>query len=167
MIDARVPYFCRPERIVALGVAVAGWLETPFRAASAAPGPGGGVDCVRLAEALLRETGAIPAVAFPRYRIDSGSHLDQSPLLDFLRGPQLHDHLLEISLDAPRLPGDVLVIRAGRTPYHLGVAVSTEGDFVHVLAGREVTLATLRDATYGERLRAVFRPVVERGEAAP
>lgn len=158
-MNGRVPYFSTPERVAVLQVHVTGWLETPFRANSAAPGPRGGVDCVRLGEALLRGAGAIPGVQFPRYRIDSGSHLDQSPLLDFLRGEQLADCLEEIALGSPSLPGDLFVIRAGRTPYHLGIGTSTEGDFCHVLVGREVTLATLKDATYGDRLRAVFRPV--------
>lgn len=173
MSATAVPYFADPTHAAALAVHAAGWERTPFRARSAVPGPRGGVDCVRLAEALLRGAGAVPAVDWPDYRIDSGSHLERSPLLEFLRGragpssAALAKVLRPVRPDRALLAGDVLVLRYGRVPYHLGVALGgPDGHFVHVVTGREVEIADRRDATFARRLQAVFRSFASNGAGA-
>ncbi len=158
-----------PEQIAILRSEAERWRGTPFRARSRACGPRGGADCIQYVFALVRATDAVPDVEFPRYRIDSGSHLATSPLLEFLRGQAQHPdsvrvsaYLEERSKDDPVEPGDVIVFEEGRTAFHAGVVLTADGDFTHVLIGRGVTISSLRDSTYADRLQAVFRPVARK-----
>ena len=162
-----------PDQIEILHAEAARWRGTPFRARSCACGPRGGVDCVRYVAALLHAAGVIPAVGdFTRYRIDGGHHLSSSPLLDFLRGraasadsPRVAACLEEQRKGEAVAPGDLIVYTEGRTEYHAGIVLTTEGDFTHVLIGYGVKESSLRDSTYADRLQAVFRPVATKEES--
>ncbi|MBV9659285.1 MAG: C40 family peptidase [Verrucomicrobia bacterium] len=163
------PFFSDASRLAALAIAAAHWQGTPFRENSSAPGAGGGVDCLHLAEELYAASGATPRFTFPRERMDTGLHVDGSKILAYLRGEWTADPQsaqlaaifseIETANSDDVLAGDLLVFRVGRSAHHLGIAVNDDGDFIHCLKPAGVTFASLHDATFARRLQAVFRPI--------
>lgn len=166
MTTEPLPYFRFDLRVSALQAQAARWLGTPFRVGSAAPGPGGGVDCVRLAEALLAESGATPRFRFPHSTVHRTSLDQESPFAAWLEG-RVDDPQSAVlagifrRVAAPARAGDLLLISAGRY-FHLVVAVS-DTEFANCLQGVGVFLSRLDDPTYADRIEAIYRPF----EAAP
>ncbi len=144
------------------------WEGTPFVAYSKAKGPGGGVDCVRLCEAIMVATGAAEPFEFPQTPMDFTLHSDRSLVLEYLRGAYAGDlkqskRLSRMFKEIPMpigyltiIPGDLLAFRVGRAVNHLTVALDHER-FIHCLRPIGTVVATLQDSTFAPRLHAVFR----------
>lgn len=150
-------WYNTPTRISFLGDAARRWLRTPFRENSAVRGTGGGVACHNLAASLYFETGCMACFDVPRGRVR-----------DFLKtgaGEAIVDYLdahltgrFAAVKDEPPLPGDLIVMREGRTAKHVGVVLAG-GYFVHVLRPLGgVLLSRLDDSTY-QPLVAIRRPL--------
>lgn len=79
-------FFSDPARVAQLRAEIDSWLETPFHAYSKAKGRTGGVDCIRLNEAIAVALGVVEPFEFPRVPMDFTQHNDRSIVLEFLRG---------------------------------------------------------------------------------
>lgn len=132
-----------------------GWIGTRF--VLRARIKGAGVDCVNLAAGILEGAGYPGTFTdLPLYRCDSGSHASDSALIAwFLARPEFR----RLPVADELLPGDMLCFRVGRVAHHLGVSLGGP-EFVHAMIGLGVRAATVRDATWGKRLVAIFRPIV-------
>jgi len=115
-----------PANVDKLRDVMRSWRGTPFRENHAMKGVG--VDCVRFAEAVHRETGAIAeAVKFPAYK----PYGKGAEWLDLLYAeldlvPKLEKFLWPGNIEYPQLktillPGDVLVFSSGAAFHHLAV----------------------------------------------
>lgn len=147
-------WYSSPARIFDLESAATGWLGTPFRENSAAIGPGGGVSCHNLVAELYFESGFMPRFPVPTGRARAMIHGAADGLLtqiDSLLGARLSP----IDLSETPLPGDLIVMRAGRIFLHLGIVV-TQRHFVHVVRQQGVLLSPLADTTY--KIAAIRRP---------
>lgn len=79
-------FFSEPALIDALRAEIDSWLGTPFHAGSQARGRTGGVDCIRLCEAIMIAVKVVEPFTFPRVPMDFTQHQDRSIILEFLRG---------------------------------------------------------------------------------
>jgi hypothetical protein len=170
-------FFDDPDRVAQLRAEIDSWLETPFHAYSKAKGRTGGVDCIRLNEAIAIALGVVEPFEFPRVPMDFTQHNDRSITLEFLRGEyRLEDGTIDpqstrlaaryAELDhsafpTPRsefspLPGDLVTFKVGKAVNHLGT-VYDEARFVHCLKGIGTVLSRFDDDTYAKRLHTVFR----------
>ncbi len=123
------------------------WLNTPFHANAMAPGPGGGVDCIHLAQAWLLHIGLIhQPLDLPPYATDWGIHSPHTETLfrSFLNSPTLQGKLTELpykdSIDSfnhsavsdPHspvpCPGDLIAFRTGTSIGHLGILLEPSGN---------------------------------------
>lgn len=141
------------------------WIGTPFH--PFAEVKGSGVDCIHLIAAIYRETGFIQDFNPPSYSIGGGSHQDSSQIEAYIRGlpnlPLIFEHgqcCVEClpALWPQLLPGDLLLFQIGRVTHHTGM-VTRSPRFIHSMHGYGVTQARLTDATFGTRLRRVYRPM--------
>lgn len=80
------PFFADPARVAQLQKEIDSWLGTPFHAGSKAKGRTGGVDCIRLNEAIAIALGVVEPFNFPRVPMDFTQHNERSIVLEFLRG---------------------------------------------------------------------------------
>lgn len=169
-------YFDSPERLSKLREATALLVGTPFFPNSEAPGPGGGIDCVRTLNFLYRYCGSIVQIDIPRQKMDHGRHSDRSLLIEaFETWPELKERFACVwkrttepeadALNAVRdqlLPGDALCFLAGKVPHH-GGAMLEGGDFLHTLRRDGVHTMRLDAVLRGWRvlgyLAAVYRPI--------
>jgi cell wall-associated NlpC family hydrolase len=129
------------------------WLGTPFHAHAGIKSVG--VDCVNLAAEIYKEAGLLRHCQFPAYAIDAGQHRQDSMLLGWLDHSPSFEHVEE-----GREVGDLFCFRFGRSAHHLGICAGG-GKFIHALLRRSVRYACLDDPTYGRRLVATYRPVIE------
>lgn len=137
------------------------WLGTPFFPHMAQRGVG--CDCVQLARAIYVEAGHAPdSVTFPPYSLDGGNHLNKSIVVSFLEECGLFscawDHKIDVAISPSSQPGDLLTFQIGRVPHHVGIAVGG-GKFINSIRGYGVIECDITDATWGSRLRSVWRPV--------
>jgi hypothetical protein len=79
-------FFRDPSRVTALHAEIDSWLGTPFHPNSRAKGRTGGVDCIRLNEAIAVAVGVVEPFEFPRVPMDFTQHQERSITLEFLRG---------------------------------------------------------------------------------
>lgn len=56
------------------------------------------------------------------------------------------------------VPWDLLGLRLGHVIHHLGICVDP-GEFIHVIEGQGVAIASIYDATWWSRLAAIWRPL--------
>jgi cell wall-associated NlpC family hydrolase len=148
-------WYNTPARIAALVSSALPWEGTPFRENSAALGPGGGVSCHNLVAELYFESGFLPRFAVPTGRARAMVHGAPDGLLhrlDSILGGKLAT--LDPATEKP-LPGDLLIMRMGKTLLHLGT-VLPRNQFVHVMRGHGVMLSPLADSTY--KIAALRRP---------
>jgi cell wall-associated NlpC family hydrolase len=142
------------------------WDRTPFFPNSCAPGPGGGVDCVNLMNAIYATCACIPRQRIPSHVMDYGQHADRSLLIEaFETWPDLKARFVRLEDCSPAniIPGDALCFLAGKVPHHGGVMLIAD-EFIHAYASNEgVHRTQLAAAIRGKkilgRLAAVFRPI--------
>lgn len=170
-LDARIKrwprwFFSNPEAVVKLRAAAIALRDTPFRAFSNAPGRGGGMDCVAFAEALHVAAGVVAPFAFPRTSKDYSRHVHNDKVLNYLRG-NVDDHQsrmlnaifaeLDHKLaDFGFMPGDVIIMKAGRGQWHLPVMLDAR-TFVQCAYPDGVSEADITQPDYADAIVAVFR----------
>lgn len=148
-------WYNSPARIASLDTAAHRWLGTPFRENSAACGKGGGVSCHNLAAALYFETGCMACFDVPRGSVrDFLKPGSRNAIIDYIDAHLLGRFAIADGEDP--LPGDLIVMRMGRTALHMGV-VLPGGAFIHVLVFRGAMISRLDDSTY-QPLAAIRRP---------
>jgi hypothetical protein len=144
------------------------WIGTPFMPFSKAKGKFGGIDCVGLAEEIMRNVGASPEFHFPRTSADYQGHAFGDRILEYFRGtgpdPQsalVAARVVELlvidgePVDDP-MPGDLLVLRHGEL-FHLPIVIDSERHFVNALPRLGVVRGTLQDSTFKSHFIAMFR----------
>jgi cell wall-associated NlpC family hydrolase len=189
-------YFDNPVLARKLAVEALSWVGTPFREyyqdqieAGRAElkqmfpdrpmpdikGPGGGIDCIGLAQEIFARIGATDPWKFPREPADYQSHRLGDKVLDWLRGraddtqsKRLAELFVELEIpeeailadaETPRdffKPGDVLVMRSGSL-FHMPLIYDDDLNFVNALPRMGVVEGTIQDSTYSIHLVAVFR----------
>ncbi|MDR1789661.1 MAG: C40 family peptidase [Opitutaceae bacterium] len=148
------PFFSTPERLEKLRQVAATWEGTPFFAHACVKGEG--VDCVRLAHAILHECGGVPPVDFPAYTIDHTHHADRSQLLPFLlNDPALAGRLRMVPLIQIQ-PGDIVACQVGHADHHLAVLLP-DGYLIHALERAGVTLTHKTDTSLAKRALYAMR----------
>lgn len=148
------PYFSTDARRAALWTCAKSWEGTPFFAHAASKGHG--VDCVRLAEAILHECGAIPALTLPAYALDHALHSTRTQLLRFmLDEPLLENRIIFVPLADVR-PGDIYGLRSGRLDHHVGLALPW-AKVVHAIEGRGVVIHNADDPPFAKRVLYCLR----------
>lgn len=167
-------WFNSPERIAALEFKAGKWIGTPFFANSSMPGPGGGVSCQKLVAAIYRECGCcnveVPEVAMSHARFNRNSLMEEfmSGLSEFskldLAGmrplPPLSTEE-RVSAGALTLEaGDLIGFRIGKAIHHMGIVLPSQM-FIHAMSGYGTVLSALSDGTWGARVGAVWRPLLE------
>lgn len=139
------PFFQSPERRARLAAEAAKLVGTPFALHRS--------DCIHLSARLLMNCGHLREFTPPAYTLDGGTHNQSSLVIDWLRA---HPQFAEID-DAP-VAGDVVCLKFGRVPFHVGVMV-TERKFLHTYVNVPAYQARIDDPTFSRRLQAVFRPM--------
>lgn len=129
------------------------WLGTPFYPHMAQKKVG--ADCVHLALAIYKACKVLPAdVELPDYSLGNSDHLDRSIVIHWLASSRWfapHDGMPE--------PGMLITLKVGRVEHHVGISVGP-GKFVHSVRNYGVIESDLRDSTWKDRLRSVWRPVL-------
>jgi cell wall-associated NlpC family hydrolase len=156
-------FFQNQEAVAALRAEAATWIGTPFRAHSKAKGRSGGVDCIRLCEAIVVKVGLTEPFEFPKTPMDFSMHQERSIVLEFLRGeaddPQsatLARIFEQLGPEGPVMPGDLLAFKIGRAVHHLAIAID-DVQFIHCFRGIGTVYGNLSDSTYASRLHSIFR----------
>ena len=173
-------YFDDPERAAALHREARSWIGTPFREcyhdfSTDVKGAGGGVDCVGLAQEIMRRVGAVDKFVFEREPADYQPHQSGDKILEWLRGNvadpesvrlgaifeelEIPDAVTDPDAPTPRdffKPGDICVLRHGSL-FHLPVIYDDDLHFVNALPRLGVVEGTIQDSTYSSHLVAVFR----------
>jgi cell wall-associated NlpC family hydrolase len=129
------------------------WLGTPFHPHACIAGVG--VDCAHLVVSILKETGAIEGWELPSYTMDGGDHRDSSLVTEWLESHPRFECLQE---GEPVQMGDLVCIRLGRVPHHVGL-VTGLNRFIHAMRHYGVLESQLDDPTFAKRLTATYRPV--------
>jgi len=128
------------------------WIWTPFFPNSNTAGPKGGVSCQKLASALYAESGfasiEVPEVAMSHARFSRVSLMEE--WMD--KRPEFCRVWCGLHV------GDLLGFRIQKAVHHMGVLVAA-GTFIHCLDGIGTVYGNLKDATWGTRLAAVWRPL--------
>jgi cell wall-associated NlpC family hydrolase len=149
-------FFNTIERRAALLNAALAWRDTPFAPHAAVKGAG--VDCVHLVAGILQEVGALPAIEWPRYALDSGVHAKESALLGWLDQCPEFERIADFKSPlASGTPGDVICFNLGLSEHHIGLMLDAQR-FIHVLPQRRVIVSSLNESYYGRRVTAVYRP---------
>lgn len=153
------PFYSAPDRLAALRSAAARWLGTPFRASSRVCGPGGGVDCVRLAYAVHLEAGAFEPFEVGSLPLDWHRHHDESGILAFFGQEHVRSRLKMYDPEDTPAEGDLVTVRIGRCDHHLGTVVDLGGGpgLLHVPIGGVVGLWALPLTTPGARVSGFWR----------
>lgn len=147
-------WFNTIERLDALESAAQRWKGTPFRENSAVCGRGGGVSCHFLSAQLYFESGCLERFDVPLGRVRQFLHGAGDAMIEFIDA-----HLPErfaVADREPLLPGDLFVLREGRTAKHIGTCLEN-GYFVHVLRPMGVLLSRVDDSSY-QPIAAIRRP---------
>lgn len=144
----------RFEQQKALMDAAIRWLQTPFRKASCALR--GGVDCVRLANIVYKEsgfdTGFDPKKV--KYSLDGGRHRKNSKVIEWI---EKSGHFDRVFVKKPEI-GDLIVFKIGGVGHHVGVMVNLV-NFVHCIKHHGTILSLFDDTTWKSRVEAVYRPM--------
>ncbi len=156
-------YYSTPERVARLDAEVRKWIGTPFRGASAVPGPLGGVDCVGLTAAVHAGAGACPEQTFRRVPLDWHLHHEFSAILDFFRRPEVHSRLQQIRGVENCRHGDLMTVRVGLCEHHLGTYLD-DGlgrHLLHVTVGGTVQRWSIGAPGLAGRVASVWRILEE------
>jgi hypothetical protein len=119
-------FYSDPENCLILKRVIRSWQGTPFRENHARKQVG--VDCVRFAEAVHRETGALPeAVNFPEYKAYGKGEqwlnmlTEQLDEIDQLEWVFSRNEEGAVDFKKLLMPGDVLVFSSGAAFHHLAI----------------------------------------------
>lgn len=132
------------------------WVGTPFVHQSCIKG--GGVDCVRFANQVLVNIGAITSAKFPAQYVYRGGG---APMRDIMEAviagvPELelvfHAEKMTVAPDIRR--GDMLMISTGNAMHHLAI-VGQPPQLWHCL--HKVSLGNIADPEVLRRLWAIYR----------
>jgi hypothetical protein len=146
-------FYDDPDHVLTLLREVDRWDGTRYSRLGAAPGPRGGVGCVRYTIALHAATGAMPEFAaeeLPVYQDDWSAHNRESLLDQWLArlgfitlGPRggIKDGPRSIVIrDPKRLRiGDILVMAPGHCTHHLATFLGTGSDGDEMTQSRKPT----------------------------
>jgi cell wall-associated NlpC family hydrolase len=158
------PYFHPADRIENLDTIARSWEGTPFFAFAATRGPQGGVDCVRLAQEIMVEAGAVAREPLPEYTMDYARHTPRSALLRWLlASPSLAGRMELVPPTGKLRPGDVLALKSGRADHHLAIMIKW-GQVVHAVEDVGAITHDAADPRFTSRVVYAFR-IFER--AAP
>lgn len=168
-------YFSDAERAAALLAEMERWVGTPFFPDSCAAGPGGGVDCLRLAEELMVATGAVPTRGcFPATPMDWSLHSREDKITPWLDGTAEDPHSAVLAgifrrvyerppeadehecLPVEMMLGDLLLYRVGHCINHLGVAAG-KLSMLHVMRPLGCDLVRCDVEPFSPRLMRVYR----------
>jgi len=166
-------FFEDQDRVTLLHKEAAEWIGTPFRKFSRAKGPGGGVDCVGLCEALMIAAGLIREndFLFPRESADYQGHSPARKILKYLRGKEWRDEqstklarmFAEIELPPETgnlnpeifLAGDIVVLQK-EGQFHLPVILEGRR-FINAVPWIGVSEGDMHDPTFSTHIAALFR----------
>lgn len=156
-----IAHFASPASVALLQQRFAAWEGTPFRAHACVPGAG--VDCLRMAIAIMQECGVPLQVALPDYGLSDGAARgEEGPVMKNLRDNPLFRLVWEragAACEPVFLPGDLLCFNIGRSVHHLGI-VADARRFFHSIRDHGAIYSMLEDTTYRTRLAAVFTPLL-------
>lgn len=160
------PFFSHPERVAKLHAEADAWIGTPFHPNGSVKGAG--VSCQKLVGALMRasgfDIGSIPDGAMDWH--GGGSpierHLDLTLAGRFesILGTAVGGGSPLGCAAAPRSfqAGDIIGFWVGDAIKHVGVMVNPT-EFVHVLRHSKVAVLRTDDATWGNRITRIWRPI--------
>ncbi len=159
--ESQTPFFNSPALIDRLIFHAHKWVGTPFVAHAQIQGAG--VDCVQLAAQIYIACKVMTDFKPPTYSLQEGKHAARSKVIQWVESSGKFTPVDWASEGRVTrvpdlfLPGDLLCFQfRQRIIHHVGVKLLRDS-FIHVLEGRRVELANLRN--YRPALRAVYRPV--------
>lgn len=130
------------------------WVGTPWCDNSAVLGQG--VCCHLLIREVYRGAGWLPDLDVPAGSAAAAKWSNESPILDWFRGPGSR-WFAELPADADAImPGDTLLFTCGHVPHHLGLALVGER-VLHVTSTRGVRIVPAVRA-WRKILQHAFRP---------
>lgn len=151
------PVFADRQHQAALVSEAMTWLDTPFHAHAGIKGAG--VDCVQLALQIYLASGFLNgSVTLPTYSMDGGNHRTESQVEEWVRKSGRFIVIEPTYILADWMPGDLLGFNVGKVVHHVGLALEHQ-QFIHVMKGQDVCIATIADPTWWRRLRHVWRPM--------
>jgi len=114
------PLFEDPEKQELLRSALDGWRGTPFRSGLCQRGIG--ADCYHVIIGIYEDCGYDLAEAkTTRGSLHHGKFHASSPILDWLGSDEIAKQHIRVVDDTPPLPGDIIVLRQGRSAHHVGI----------------------------------------------
>lgn len=155
------PFFDTQEKKAAFIQEARSWIGTPFRAYAGVKRAG--TDCVHFVAACYVAAGLLKGFYPPRYRVQDGDFLSDSAIETFIdemgcfADLLLEDHYWPARVTV--MTGDCVCIQMGRVSHHVGV-VTVEDLFVHSYQTVGVVECSLRDPTWRNRVKKIYRPVV-------
>jgi cell wall-associated NlpC family hydrolase len=154
------------ERRRLIVAAALSWQGTPFRLASAAKGPGGGVDCAGLVMAVFAEVGMVMQERLPHVDPHHASHNKRSFIIDWLeRHPEIVCNISsDVTFDECHgqrgiLAGDVVCYRYGQCVHHCGIALD-ECWTIQSVYPYGVTTFDMTGPYFWRQYHATFRPIL-------
>lgn len=128
------------------------WIGTPFVAHAGVLGCG--VDCVNLVAQVYVSCGFLKEFRPPAYSMDGGKHNPKSQLVEWI------EHSGKFAkVDHPQSGDTLCFLWRGQSEHHAGLML--HGDqFMHVIQNRKVMVGSLKDRTYSQMLKAIYRPLL-------
>lgn len=158
------------QAIDRLRAAIVEWRNTPYAAGQQRAGSGGGADCVRFVDAVLRTYTQRNPPALPREAQDASLH-DPEVVRCFMRhflrsypSTALPNYFLKSSHTRFR-PGDVLALSTTTVPMHVGIVGDDPRVFWHASIEGVRSTSVQGAATSGWSLRAAYRPLLNSGDS--
>lgn len=142
----------KAEQVARINAAARSWLGTPFMPNAAVKGAG--VSCQKLVGTIYIEAGLLPpGMVIPDGDMAWGNAQTVSMVA---RAVERSGRFAVVEKWSP---GDLTGFRFGGCVHHLGIVLNAEGEFIHVLRGHGVQLASLLDAAFFSRLEKIWRPI--------
>lgn len=151
----KTPFFDTPDKKEMLIKEARLWVGTPF--VPFAMVKGAGADCIHLAAGLYLACGVFKEFKPMRYSLDEGSHCANSKILAWLN---VSSNGFEQVNKSVLLTGDLVIFRIATVEHHVGVVLDN-GDFIHALPDRQVTICNFKESLYRKRVTACYRPQKE------
>lgn len=130
------------------------WIGTPF--ADHGRTRGVGVDCDHLVAEIYIELGLVKEFTPPPYTLDGWHAAQNNPVAEYLAQSGIFESIPTTTPRHEWRPGDLITIRIGKVPYHLGILLKNLR-FIHALRPRGVIESSMSDATYWVRLNGLYR----------
>lgn len=149
------PFFDSTERRDALIAAAEKWKGTPFAGNQAICQ--GGVDCIRLADAVLSEAGFPHSQPWPKYHVQQGLNIRDKRLIEhFENAPEF----VRVDYPEKRLyAGDVVLFGIySDAPYHTGI-ITHAPQMLHCMRALKVVYGQIDDPVFNRVFHSAWRPV--------